>query len=287
MTKSLQLLSPAKLNLFLHVTGQRPDGYHTLQTVFQLLDYGDDMHFQVREDAQIKLSSNLQNVADDDNLIIQAAKVLQTMTPQAKGVDITLDKRIPLGGGLGGGSSNAATTLIALNKLWQCQLSLTDLKKIGSTLGADVPVFIHGTSAWAEGIGDVLQTIALPQRWFVVLCPRCHVSTKTVFCHKDLTRSTPAITVAAFLQTGGENDCQSLVRKLHKEVDNALIWLGKVSPTAQMTGTGACVFAAFDSAQEAQSVLANAPDNLPGFIAQAINESPFNHLNSVNVSTGA
>lgn len=276
MTSQLQLLSPAKLNLFLHITGRRADGYHTLQTVFQLLNYGDDMSFSLRDDGQLKLTSNLIGVADADNLILKAAKALQSYAQcSALGANIILNKRLPMGGGLGGGSSNAATTLIALNKLWQCDLSLDTLSDIGGKLGADVTVFIHGKSSWAEGIGEILQPIDLPQRWFLVLCPQCHVSTKAVFCHKDLTSSTPAITVAAFLQTGGQNDCQSLVRMLYPEVDKALIWLENLTSTARMTGTGGCIFATFDSAQKAQSVLAKAPDNLPGFVAQGMSESPY------------
>lgn len=288
MTNQIQLLSPAKLNLFLHITGRRADGYHTLQTIFQLINYGDDMTFNCRADNQLRLTTNLQGVAEQDNLIIKAAKALQARAHcKTLGADITLNKRLPMGGGLGGGSSNAATTLIALNTLWQCNLSRNTLAEIGGTLGADVPIFVHGRSSWAEGVGEILQPIDLPTRWFVVLCPNCHVSTKDVFCHKDLTRSTPAITVAAFLQTGGQNDCQNLVRKLHSEVDNMLIWLENLSPNARMTGTGACVFAAFDSVQKAQSVLAKVPDEFSGFVAQAINESPHHALISSNVSTGA
>lgn len=277
---SLVLPAPAKLNLCLHITGRRPDGYHTLQTAFQLLDYGDRLRFTPRADQRITLSPALPGFPPEDNLILRAARRLQNVAryqnPSAvlTGIDIELDKRLPLGGGLGGGSSNAATTLLALNELWQLNLPVAQLQTIGLELGADVPVFVAGHSAWAEGVGEQLTPLTLPDFWYLVLTPRCEVSTARIFCHKDLTRDTAPITVAAFHEQGGKNDCQPLVRKLHPEVDNALIWLEKFSSTAQMSGTGASVFAAFDSEAEANGILSRAPSELPGFVARGVNRSP-------------
>jgi len=279
---SLTLTSPAKLNLFLHITGRRPDGYHNLQTLFQLLDYGDLVSVKTRPDKTITISPDLATVATADNLMYRAARALQAhmqahgATPL--GADIHIDKRLPMGGGIGGGSSNAATTLVALNHLWRAGASRETLTHIGAALGADVPVFVQGHSAWAEGIGEQLTPLTLPEKWFLVLCPNCHVSTREVFCHKDLTRGTRPIKVAAFSHEGSQNDCQELVRKLYKEVDKALIWLMKFSNHARMTGTGACVFAAFDSASEAKRVLAQRPKNMTGFIGRGINRAPYYHL---------
>lgn len=275
MTDTLTLPAPAKLNLCLHITGRRADGYHTLQTAFQLLDHGDTLHFARRDDPVIRLQPPLKGVSDRDNLICRAARLLQPHCQNGQpGVDITLNKRLPMGGGLGGGSSDAATTLLALNELWQCQLPTGQLQALGLSLGADVPVFIGGHSAWAEGVGEQLTPVELPERWFVVLTPQCHVSTAEVFCHKDLTRDTAPITVAAFLEQGGKNDCQALVRAMHPEVNNALIWLDKFASESKMSGTGASVFAAFKSERAARDLLAQTPPNLPGFVARGVNRSP-------------
>lgn len=274
MLESISLTAPAKLNLFLHITGRRPDGYHQLQTVFQLLDYGDQLHFSRRADNRIELESNLAGVAPQDNLIVRAARLIQAHQPSRAGVDIKLDKRLPVGGGLGGGSTDAATTLVALNRLWNCGLSLEQLQQLGLRLGADVPVFVGGQTAWAEGVGEQLRPMGIKPQWFLVLSPECKVSTAQIFSHKELTRDTPNITVAAFLGQGAGNDCQALVRKLYPQVDKALIWLQKFAPHAQMSGTGACIFAAFESAEKAQETLAQAPRNLPGFVARGINRSP-------------
>jgi 4-diphosphocytidyl-2-C-methyl-D-erythritol kinase len=272
------LLAPAKLNLFLHITGRRADGYHLLQTFFQLLDYGDQLSFQRRADNNITLTPNIVGVSFDDNLIVRAARLLQPHATTPAGIDIQLDKYLPMGGGIGGGSSNAATTLVALNYLWQCQLTRAQLQTIGLQLGADVPVFIGAQSAWAEGIGEQLQALELAEVWYLVLHPSCHVSTAEIFSHKDLTRDTPNITVAAFLEQGGRNDCQSLVRKLYPPVDNALNWLGQFTNKAQMTGTGASIFAAFKTEADAHFVLAQTPKNLPGFVARGIPHSPLYSL---------
>lgn len=271
---SLTLLSPAKLNLFLHITGRRPDGYHNLQTLFQLLDYGDTLSFTTRTDGNITLTPELPGVGFEQNLIIKAARALEPFKPADAGIDIHLEKRLPMGGGIGGGSSNAATTLVALNHLWGCGLHKNQLQAIGLKLGADVPVFINAQTAWAEGVGEELQAIEMQPKWFLVIQPDCHVSTAEIFSHKDLTRDTSAIKVAAFLEQGGQNDCEALVRKLYPQVDNALIWLQTFDHNARMTGTGACVFASFESAETARNVQAQLPKHLPGFVAQGVNQSP-------------
>jgi 4-diphosphocytidyl-2-C-methyl-D-erythritol kinase len=278
MFEPLSLSAPAKLNLFLHITGRRADGYHQLQTLFQLLDFGDQLHFAPRADTRVELSPALPGVTPEDNLITRAAKLLWKHRSVNCGVDITLSKQLPMGGGLGGGSSDAATTLVALNHLWRCGLNRRDLQALGLQLGADVPVFVGGETAWAEGIGEHLTPLSLPCRWFLVLTPQCQVATARVFSHKDLTRDTPNITVAAFLEQGGRNDCQTLVRRLYPAVDEALNWLQQFAPHAQMSGTGACIFAAFDSAQKARDILAKAPTHLPGFVARGVNRSPVYEL---------
>lgn len=282
MRGSLSLLSPAKLNLFLHITGRRADGYHNLQTLFQLLDYGDTLHFNLRNNDEITLSPPLAGVAFEDNLIIKAARLLKPYKSSPSGIDIQLEKRLPMGGGIGGGSSNAATTLVALNYLWQCGLNKAQLQTFGLQLGADVPVFVGAQTAWAEGVGEALQPIELPEQWFLIVQPDCHVSTAEIFSHKDLTRDTPAIKVAAFLEQGGKNDCQALVRKLYSQVDEALNWLEKFTHNAQMTGTGACIFAPFSSVEEAQKVQAQLPKHLPGFVAKSVNQSPLYKLLPAN-----
>jgi 4-diphosphocytidyl-2-C-methyl-D-erythritol kinase len=271
---TLELLSPAKLNLFLHITGRRPDGYHNLQTLFQLLNYGDTLRFTARSDKQITLSPAIPGVAFEDNLIIKAVRILQKHTNTHYGVDIQLEKRLPMGGGIGGGSSNAATTLVALNHLWQCGLNSTQLQQLGLQLGADVPVFVNAQTAWAEGVGEALQPIEMPENWFLVVQPDCHVSTQQIFSHKDLTRDSPAIKVAAFLEQGGQNACQALVRRLYPQVDEALNWFAEHGYHAKLTGTGACVFSQFATAEAAQKVLQGLPKQLPGFVAQGINQSP-------------
>lgn len=278
MNKKLQLLAPAKLNLFLHITGRRADGYHQLQTVFQLLDQGDLLSFTLRSEPGITLTPQIPGVAFEHNLIVRAARLLETSAQITAGIAIELEKRLPMGGGLGGGSSDAATTLVALNQLWQCGLNRTELQMLGLQLGADVPVFIGAQSAWAEGIGEQLQPVELAEVWYLVLHPDCAISTADIFSHKDLTRDTPNITVAAFLEQGGRNDCQKLVRKLYPQVDQALNWLSQFASNARMTGTGASVFAAFETQAEAQHVLAQAPKNLPGFVARGIPKSPLYSL---------
>jgi 4-diphosphocytidyl-2-C-methyl-D-erythritol kinase len=283
MPQSLSLLSPAKLNLFLHIIGRRPDGYHNLQTLFQLLNYGDTLSFIIRQDGEITLNPAIPGVAFEDNLIIKAVRSLQKHVNPKLGVDIILEKRLPMGGGIGGGSSNAATTLVALNYLWDCGLTNIQLQQLGLQLGADVPVFVNAQTAWAEGVGDALQAIDMPKNWFLVVQPDCHVSTQQIFSHKDLTRDSPAIKVAAFLEQGGQNACQALVRRLYPQVDEALNWFAEHGYSAKLTGTGACVFTQFATAEEAQQVLTCLPKHLPGFVAQGVNQSPlYNLLNSSN-----
>ena len=252
------LTLPAPANLFLHITGRRPDGYHELQTVFQLLDFGDELSFRARSDGELLLSvsgtQSLDGVPVDDNLVLRAARALrEAVRRDDLGADISLTKRIPSGGGLGGGSSDAASTLLALNRLWDLDLDDDALAKLGARLGADVPVFVRGRSAWAEGIGDRLTPLDLPTRWFVIIHPGCHVSTQSVFMHPELTRNTPAITIAAFFAGPSRNDCENLVRKLAEPVDKALIFLQKFGE-ARLTGTGACVFAGFEDEETAQRV---------------------------------
>lgn len=270
---SLSLPCPAKINLFLHITGRRADGYHELQTLFQLLDYGDTLHLDLRRDSQLRFLSALPGVDDDSNLILRAARRLQQHSRCTLGADIRLDKILPMGGGIGGGSSDAATTLLGLNELWGLGLSLETLAELGLELGADVPVFVHGRTAWAEGIGEKIQPFDTDSRWFVVLRPDCEVSTAEIFSHEQLTRHDSPIRIAAFLEGATGNSCQKLVRTLHPEVDKALIWLDQFSP-ARLTGTGSCVFASFDSKIAAASVLAQCPTEMSGFIAKGVNHSP-------------
>lgn len=271
----LTLLSPAKLNLFLLVTGRRADGYHTLQTLFQLLDYGDTLQFE--ESDALMLQPDLPGVASADNLIIRAARLLQQHTGCRRGAAISIEKRLPMGGGIGGGSSNAATTLLALNRLWDLQLPLDELAALGLQLGADVPVFVQGNTAWAEGVGEHLQPVELSPRNYLILVPPCSVSTAQIFSDSALTRNSSAITIAAFLRGGGRNDCEPVTKKLYPEVHLALTELSRFAP-AQMTGTGACVFASFNERSAAESVLQQVLQQLPtdfrGFVAGGLNRSP-------------
>lgn len=285
---TLHLLAPAKLNLFLHITGRRADGYHNLQTLFQLLDYGDPMSFQLDAsgtDSLHLLSSGLSSaipVPLERNLVMRAVNTMRQFAGSAlPGVRISLNKQIPVGAGLGGGSANAAMTLLALNELWQLGLERTELCRIGVQLGADVPVFIHGHSAWAEGIGEELVPVTLPPAWYVVITPPCLVSTSQVFSHSDLTRNTPAIKMADFLAglLGNDchNDCESVTCRLYPEVAATLKWLGGFAE-ARMTGTGASAFASFGDADSAHEVLRAKPAEWHGFVAQGVNKLTLNNL---------
>ena len=268
---AIEACSPAKLNLFLHVTGRRPDGYHSLQTVFQLLNWGDDMRFEGRAEPGVTLSGDTDDIAPEQNLILKAAEVLGQ--PE-RGALIHIHKRIPRGGGLGGGSSNAATTLLALNRLWELGLELDALQRLAAPLGADVPVFVMGQSAWAEGVGEVLSALALPKRWFVIAQPDCTVSTAEIFADPALTRHSAPITVQGFFSGAGHNDLQDVVFPHYPEVQQAWEWLHQQSPTAKMTGSGACVFAALETEESARQVAAKAPDGLRVVVAEGVNRLP-------------
>jgi len=270
--------APAKLNLFLHVTGRRPDGYHTLQTLFQFLDVCDELRFDLTGDGRIARARELAGVPEERDLCVRAARLLQAASGITQGAVIHLDKRLPLGGGLGGGSSDAATTLLALNELWGCGLTPEALAALGLKLGADVPVFVRGHAAWAEGVGEMLTPADPPERWVVVLAPAVAVSTAQVFSaydrEHDLTPYSPAITIRDFHAGRGRNDLEPVVRRLYPEVDNALKWLGKFGD-ARMTGSGACVFLPVVDAAAGQAILAECPAALAGgFVAQCRNLHP-------------
>ena len=266
-------LAPAKINHFLHITGQREDGYHELQTVFQFLDYADELRFKVLDHNEISHSNPLPGVKPEDDLTVRAARLLQQYANCSLGVEISITKRLPMGGGLGGGSSDAATTLVALNQLWQLNLDMSTLVKLGVQLGADVPIFIHGFAAWAEGVGEELSAIQLDEPWFVVLIPAASVSTAEIFSNPQLKRDCSPISINHFLSGQGDNVCETIVRKLYPEVDQAIRWLDQFSPS-RMTGTGACVFAAVKSEQQASYILSKKPKQFEGFIAQGRNISP-------------
>ena len=270
MQATLTLLSPAKLNLFLHITGRREDGYHDLQTLFQLLDWGDSLRFTANNSGEITLHGMDLDIPASENLIYRAARLLQRGD---RGVDIAVQKCIPAGAGLGGGSSNAATTLLALNHLWQLNLSQDELQALAATLGADVPVFVGGRTAWAEGIGEVLTPVDLEQRWYVIITPDCHVSTSQIFSHLQLTRNTSPIKMAAFFEGYSRNDCQALVSKLYPAVDESLSWLNRFGE-ARLTGTGASVFASFGTESEARAALQQLPHQWTGVAARGLNQSP-------------
>ena len=268
----LILPAPAKLNLMLHILGRRADGYHELQTLFQFLDYGDELVLRPREDGQIRLLTELPGVDHDSNLIVRAARLLQRESGCALGADIQLTKRLPMGGGIGGGSSDAATTLVGLDHLWNTRLGEDRLAELGLNLGADVPVFVRGRAAFAEGVGERLQPVDLPEPWFLVIAPQVSVSTAEIFADPELTRNTPAITVRSLLAGGGHNDCQPVVEKRYPEVRNALSLLNKFVQ-ARMTGTGACVFGSFPNRDDADKVARQLPGTLPSFVAQGRNIS--------------
>lgn len=268
----LSLPAPAKLNLMLHIIGRRADGYHLLETLFQFLDYADTLHFSARNDGQIVLHTPIEGVAHDDNLTVRAARLLQAHTQSNQGADIWLDKKLPVGGGIGGGSSNAATTLVGLNHLWRTQLSLDTLAELGLTLGADVPVFVKGRAAFAQGVGEKLQPVDLPEPWYLVAVPPVSISTAKVFSDKDLTRDTLPTNIRSVLKQGGHNDCQAVVEKRYPEVRNALILLNKYVD-ARLTGTGSCLFGGFPNQQQAVKVANQISEQLPSFVAQGANIS--------------
>jgi len=266
--------APAKLNLMLHVVGRRADGYHELQTVFQLIDLCDRLEISVRDDGVISRPTGPAGVAEADDLTVRAARALKAATGTPLGAEIVVRKRIPVGGGLGGGSSDAATTLVALNRMWQTGMTLPEIAAIGARLGADVPVFVAGKSAWAEGIGEKLTPVSLGvDSWYLVVFPGVLVPTASVFQAPELTRNSPPTTMRGFLETGGRNDCEAVVRARFPAVGEALDWLGRHAP-ARLTGTGSCVFAKFSRAADAERVAARVPDVWRAFVARGLDTSP-------------
>ncbi len=270
--------SPAKINLFLHITGQRENGYHDLQTVFQLLDFGDRLQFEVNDSGLVRLLDNLTDVDEQNNLIVKAAQILkqQSQFGQSKGVDIRLDKRLPMGAGLAGGSSNAATTLLALNKLWGFDFSIEELAGMGLTLGADVPVFVRGRSAWGEGVGDQLQAIELPEKWYAIVYPGVAISTQDIFLEKELTRDCIPIRIRDFELSETQNVCEQIARQKFPAVAEAIDFLSSSSnpELVRMTGTGSSIFAQFSTENEARLALKGLSESWLGIVTKGVNISP-------------
>ncbi|MGR8935683.1 MAG: 4-(cytidine 5'-diphospho)-2-C-methyl-D-erythritol kinase [Gammaproteobacteria bacterium] len=273
--------APAKLNLMLRITGRRDDGYHLLQTVFQIVDWCDWLTFHPVEDGRVLLRQPMFEVPEEQNLTVRAARLLQQKTGCRQGVCIEVEKALPMGGGLGGGSSDAATTLVVLNLLWGLGLSVEQLMSLGVLLGADVPVFVSGHSAWGEGVGEVLEKINLPQQWFVIIKPDCHVSTKEIFCSEDLTRDSKPITINDFMSGRQNNDCLAVVRSLYKPIDQVLKVLSEYG-CAKLTGTGACVFVQFDDYFVAKSAVDALMEKWEVYLAKGVNVSPLRQkLNNI------
>ncbi|MDR6420669.1 4-(cytidine 5'-diphospho)-2-C-methyl-D-erythritol kinase [Paraburkholderia phenoliruptrix] len=276
-------LAPAKLNLFLHITGRRPDGYHTLQTVFQLLDWGDTLHFTRRDDGLVTRSTDIADVPPEHDLTVRAANLLKAHTDSPQGVDIEIDKRLPMGAGLGGGSSDAATTLLALNRLWNLNLPRQELQDLALKLGADVPFFVFGKNAFAQGVGEALDVVQLPPRHFLVVTPRVHVPTAAIFSEKALTRDSKALTITDFPaelscntewpESFGRNDMQQVVVGKYAEVAQVLRWFENIAP-ARMSGSGASVFAAFRSKAEAEAAQAKLPGEWNSAVAASLEQHP-------------
>ena len=265
--------APAKLNLFLHILGRRADGFHELQTLFQLIDLCDRIGVTVRTDGLIGRLAIDADIAPEADLVIRAARALQHVSGTSLGASLRVQKRIPVGAGLGGGSSDAATTLLVLNRLWGCGLAPAALAELGANLGSDVPFFLHGSSAWAEGRGERLTGIELPERWYLVIRPGVAVGTAEVFQAPELTRNSVPLTIRGFLESGGGNDCEPVVRARFPQVREALDWL-QVRAPARLTGTGSCIFAAFASAQAAQEIAVQVPARWTSFVARGLNSSP-------------
>ena len=274
-------LAPAKINLFLHITSKRGDGYHNLQTIFQLLDYGDEITFSLRNDGEINRIYGNETISPEKDLILRSANTLKKYSKTLSGVDIGVIKKIPTGGGLGGGSSNAATVLIALNDLWNLSLPKSELLDIGQTLGADVPVFVNGHSAWAEGKGDILTPINLPRFFYLVVSINKHVSTQEIFAHKALTMSPVQRKISDFsLVSNPHNDCLDAAIELEGEIKQVLNHLDSTENhlgVARMTGSGCCVFIAFENKEDAVIAKKKLPSQWSGFVAQAIDRSPTNN----------
>jgi len=269
---TLSLPAPAKLNLWLHIIGRRDDGYHELETVFQFLDHADQLRFTLRDDDQVRLQTDVPGVDHDSNLIVRAARQLQQQSGCTQGVDIWLEKLLPMGGGIGGGSSDAATTLLGLNHLWQLGWDLDRLAALGLSLGADVPVFVRGHAAFAQGVGEQLTPVDPAEPWYVVLVPQVSVSTAEIFSHPQLTRDSLPLKMRPVPEGNSRNDCQPVVEQSYPEVRNALNLLGKYTE-ARLTGTGSCVFGAFPSKAEADKVLALLSETQTGFVAKGSNVS--------------
>ncbi|MGR8997784.1 MAG: 4-(cytidine 5'-diphospho)-2-C-methyl-D-erythritol kinase [Gammaproteobacteria bacterium] len=265
--------APAKLNLMLRIVGQRPDGYHLLQTVFQFIELCDWITFHPVGNGRVSLQKPIPGVAEADDLTVRAANLLKAETGCESGVRIEVEKNLPMGGGLGGGSSDAATTLVVLNELWGLQLSREKLMELGLTLGADVPVFVYGYSSWAEGVGEKLEKLGIQESWVVVIKPECHVNTKEIFSAKNLTRDSKSIKIADFIAGQHQNDCIEVVCQLYPIVKDALVDLSTFSE-ARLTGTGACVFAQFDSESAAVSAYRSLKDKWQVFLSKGVNVSP-------------
>jgi len=270
--------APAKLNLFLHVVGRRADGYHLLQTVFRFIDRADRLRFQPRADSNIVLATPIPGVPEDSDLTVRAARLLQEATGCRQGVTIYLDKQLPMGGGLGGGSSDAATVLLALNRLWQTGLSRPALEQLGLRLGADVPVFVHGRNTFAEGIGESFTDVQLPAATYLVLHPAVNVPTAAIFGAPELKRDTPAIRPPDWRPGFGHNDLETIAVARFPAVAEHLAWLKQHAPTAMMTGSGACVFAGFGERSAAERVLARLPASMSGWIAEGLDQHPITNF---------
>lgn len=273
--------APAKLNLFLHVVGRRADGYHLLQSAFVLIDAADRLRFAVREDGEIRRVSDLAGVAEEADLVVRAARLLKAHTGTARGADIEVDKRLPLGGGVGGGSSDAATTLIALNRLWETGLSRSELQALGARLGADVPFFVFGQNAWVEGVGERLAPLAVPAAWYLVLVPPVEVPTREIFAAPELTRDTEPLKMEDFSaheqQGRFRNDLEAVVAARYPAVASHLEWLA-ARGGGRLTGSGACVFARFEDRASAEGVLRELPGSMKGFVAQGLEQHPLRDL---------
>lgn len=265
--------SPAKINRFLHITSQREDGYHTLQTVFQFLAFGDELSIKPMSEKRVVVENPALNEAIENDLVYRAAVLLQKETCCDKGARIRVQKNIPMGGGLGGGSSNAATTLVALNELWQTGLDVEQLKQLGVSLGADVPIFVQGVGSWAEGVGEQLTPMILDEPYLLLVHPGVHVDTGKVFKHPELPRSTPLHSKDEWHAGFGHNDCEALVRKLYPEVEKAFQMLAAY-PQARMTGTGACIYVPFTAEQAARDALKALPKNCWAIVTKGLNRSP-------------
>lgn len=269
--------APGKLNLFLHIIGRRSDGYHLLQSVFQLIDLADTISLRINPSGEVQHLNPIPGVPADSDLTVRAARLLQKATGCTQGVDIRVEKRLPMGGGVGGGSSDAATVMLALNRLWQLNLSRRQLMALGLSLGADVPFFIFGENAFVEGVGEEMVAIDTPTVDFVVLHPQVHVSTPLIFADPDLTRNTPPITVRHLGSANTQNDLEEVACKRHPEISENITWLSQYA-IARMTGSGSCVFASFSSLKEANRVIYDLPKNMTGFVARSLSKHPLHEF---------